>query len=307
MLTIGLVQYDVTGGLSERELWVKIRARCEAAAERGAGLVVFPELFTADLFENGADVASELRSIERICRDVAPAYPGKLAALARDLGVAILGGSLPRLAGDSGGIHNTAYLAFADGRWVAQNKLFLTRCESEDWGWKPGTSLEPVLAPWGRTWIAICLDVEMPSLSALAAAERPELILVPSSTGSIHGYRRVRWCAQARAIEHHAFVAQVGTVGTGTTTPNMKGQYGQAVILTPSDEGFPGVLAEGPANEPGLVLATLDLGHLRENRKTASVYPAREQVLRSDPPGLGRIGGEVDTGGPEGLPRGVLI
>lgn len=291
MLTIGLVQYDVMGGLSERALWEKIRARCEEAAGAGAELVVFPELFTADLFENGADVASERRSIERICRDVAPAFPRKLAALARELGVAILGGSIPRHARDSSRLLNTAYLAFADGRWVAQDKVFLTRSEADDWGWTPGASIEPFLAPWGRTWIAICLDVEMPALSALAAAERPELILVPSCTGSSHGFRRVRWCAQARAIEHHAYVAHVGTVGAGTTTPNMKGQYGQAAILTPSDEGYPGVLAEGPANEAAVVVATVDLGRLRENRKTASVYPARDQVLRGEPAKVG--GAEV--------------
>ena len=60
----------------------------------------------------------------------------------------------------------------------------------------------------------------------------------------------------------------------------MDTQYGQAAFITPSDTGFERILAEGPLNEDALVYAELDLEKLRVSRKTASVYPARDQVAR---------------------------
>jgi predicted amidohydrolase len=273
-LKIAAVQYPVTGGLSFAQFSDKFESRIAAAARGGAQLVVFPELFSADLFR-GPD---ELADIARIVAEETPRLLAWLPELSRRHGVSVLAGSWPRET--ALGIVNTAPLAFPDGRVILQDKLFLTQAEWKDWHWVPGTELKLIDAPWGRTVISICYDTEIPALSSRLAEHRPELLLIPSCTGGPEGFRRVRWTAQARAIEHYAYAVHTGTVGPGTTTPNMNTQYGQAAFITPSDTGFEGILAQGPLNEDAVVHAELDLARLRAARPVAAVYPARDQCLR---------------------------
>ncbi|HVH99270.1 MAG TPA: nitrilase-related carbon-nitrogen hydrolase, partial [Enhygromyxa sp.] len=192
------------------------------------------------------------------------------------LGVAILGGTAPR--STDAGIVNTAMLAFPNGQRVLQDKLFLTPDEAA-WGWTTGDSLQVFDTPWGRSTMLICYDSQFPSLSHQLGEAAPELLLIPSMTCD-KGLFRVRWSAQARAIEHHAYVVVVGTVDAHASAA---GFHGQAVVLTPQDSGFAGVLAEGPRNREAIVHAKLDLAQLRRSRIAAGLYAARDQAKRAIP------------------------
>jgi predicted amidohydrolase len=236
-------------------------------------LVVFPELASIDRVVAAPGGAGERSQWDKVAREDAPRFFEASAAIARRHGVALLSGTFPRFR-DSSTIVNTACFSFADGRaQVLRDKIFVTAWERASWRWQDGGGeLEPFDAPWGSTVIATCYDVEFPGLSNRVARARPELWLVPSCTEAVHGYSRVRWCAQARAVEHHAYVVHTGTVG--------QGHYGQASVFTPCEDGFPHVAAEGPRNVAGIVYAELDLERLRESRRTARAYPARDQLER---------------------------
>lgn len=293
-LKVAAIQYDITGGLKIEGFFRKVERFVLESKAQGAELLVFPEVFSLDLLQPGT-LEDEIAQVRKIAFEDSPRIFNFIGELARRERLAILAGTTPRpRAGEPGEdsrIVNTALLALADGTSHFQDKLFLTACEKRDWKLSPGAELKVIHAPWGKTVICICYDSEIPLLSHLLAEHRPELILVPSCTGATEGFHRVRWCAQARAIEHHSYVVHTGTVGSGTATPNMETQFGQAAILTPSDKGFARVLAEGAINERGIIFADLDLERLRRSREVTTVYPAQDQLLRDRVPSVREVFG----------------
>jgi predicted amidohydrolase len=98
---------------------------------------------------------------------------------------------------------------------------------------------------------------------------------VPSCTDDRQGYLRVRYCAQARAIENQMFVVLSHTVGSLPMVPAVSLNYGQAAILTPSDFAFSrdGILAEGNPNQEMMVIGELNLKTIAEARTNGTVLP----------------------------------
>jgi predicted amidohydrolase len=273
-LKIALVPFKMEGLKPLPEFLAKMEKSVDEAAKNGAGLVVFPELSMSDLVEAAEKTAPLLEQMKKVAKEQTPKIIEELKVMAMKHQIAILGGSVPRLIGKE--IRNTAVFVLASGQEYFQEKLFLTPDE-KTWAWSPGTELKIIPAPWGKTVILICYDSEFAEVSQKLSALAPELILVPSMTDSQAGFRRVRWTSQARAVEHKAYVAHVGTVGEADPSwPN----YGQASVLTPSEKDFPGVLAEGEANSAKIVYADLDFKKLREARQKGGIYPACEAQAR---------------------------
>ena len=267
---VAALQYEIRGDRSLSTILSDVDNMIQGAAGEGAELVVLPELFVLDVWPPKEE--DESAFVRKVAADTTPTLLNELQSISAREDVAVLAGSVPELRGES--LFNTAHLFFPDGRSVRQDKMFLTA-----WGLRvgmtPGTKLKVFESPWGRSVILICYDVEFPSLSQKLVQARPEVILVPSMTESTYGYHRVRWAAQARAVEHHAYVVLVGTVGR----PHPKwSHFGQAAFITPQDQGFAGILAEGPLNEPGTTFADLDLAKLRASRTRTYFYPARDEL-----------------------------
>ncbi len=270
---IAAVQYTIHAGRSVDEVIATLEQQIAEAADAKAELVVLPELFLFDVWATSID--DEAVYVREVAAEITPKVQAAIAALAKRHAVAVLLGSAPELRDDR--LYNTARLYFPDGRVVVQDKVYLT-----GWGKKigmtPGAGLEVFDAPWGKTVILVCYDVEIPALSNALVEDRPEVFLVPSMTESEHGFFRVRWAAQARAVEHHAYVVVAGTVGH--PTPSWS-HHGQAVFLTPRDRGFEGVLAEGPRDQGAIVYGDLDLERLRNSRAAVTFYPAKDQAGRA--------------------------
>jgi predicted amidohydrolase len=189
----------------------------------------------------------------------------------KEFQITILGGSFPFEVDDE--IRNIALMSFEDGTTYTQEKLFLTPDEI-GWGWKPGHELKLFEHPTiGRFTIHICYDSEFPQMSTMIADFRPRVVFIPSMTGE-RGFNRVRWSAQARAVEHYAYVVLTGTVSA--ISPKNTDYVGQAAFLTPQDEGFPKLTQQGTFNKPQLQTATLDFELLDAKRKTAGIYPAKD-------------------------------
>ena len=84
----------------------------------------------------------------------------------------------------------------------------------------------------GNIAILICYDVEFPEVARVMAEAGAEILFVPSCTDGREGFCRVRYCAQARAIENQVYVAMTGTVGnlptgasSATILSNLKSKY----------------------------------------------------------------------------------
>ncbi|MBZ0089162.1 MAG: acyltransferase, partial [Thermoanaerobaculia bacterium] len=161
------------------------------------------------------------------------------------------------------------------GRSSWQGKLHVTRWERDEWRIRPRRLLRLFECALGRFAVNICYDAEFPELARAAARMGADLLLVPSCTDDRHGFLRVRYCAQARAIENQLYVVHACTVGSLPAVPAVSLNYGQAAVMTPSDSRFArdGVQAEGAVNQEMMIVADLDLEELRASRDTGTVLP----------------------------------
>jgi predicted amidohydrolase len=238
-----------------------------------ADLVVFPELWGLAM---AAPAADPVREVPRVATECTPRFFEAVESVALETGTAVLAGTVPCIEGSQ--LLNTALLALPDGRCVRQHKLFPTH-EERDWGIAGGEVVQVVDTDWGRLCVLICYDVEFPSVSTLLGPLNPELFVVPSMTGP-DGLYRVRWAAQARAVEHHAFVVVAGITDSVVYGDRF---HARAAVLTPREVGFPGVLAEGAFDVPQAVHAQLDFDKLRASREDAGMYPVRDAAHRTNP------------------------
>lgn len=267
-LRVAALQYPITGALDWSAFEAKFRQQAMKGAQTGAELLVFPELLTLDALKPGEP---EKAAVERIARELTPRWIELARALALELKVSIMAGTSPRFVG--GVMRNTALTVLSDGRVFFQDKLFLTKWEA-DMGITPGQTIEVVPAPWGPTAVLICYDIEFPYVSQSLAAAAPEVILVPSQTESPWGMRRVLWSAQARAIEHHAFV--VVSPAVGHPQPQWR-LYGQAAVITPQEKGYWARPLTGLRHKESFVMDQLNLETLRRIRAESKFYPVRDQ------------------------------
>jgi len=207
-----------------------------------------------------------------------PQFVELMSGLARKSRIYIAAGTIPAPGAAPGEIRNRCFVFSPSGSHVSQDKLHMTRFETEEWLVSPGTGLRIVETDFGKLAVTICYDVEFPELARAAARSGASMLLVPSCTDDRQGFLRVRYCAHARAIENQMFVVQASTVGSLPMVPAVHLNYGQASILTPCDFGFAreGILAEGDANQETMIIADLDLGKALRARETGSVLPLRD-------------------------------
>ncbi len=124
------------------------------------------------------------------------------------------------------------------------------------WNIKGGDSIDAIPTDCGPIGVLICYDSEFPELARRLVDEGARIIFVPFCTDSRQGYMRVRYCAQARAIENQCFVVMCGNVGNLPNVANMDIQYAQSCILTPCDFPFArdGIAAEASENVETLTI-----------------------------------------------------
>ncbi len=254
----------------------QVRGLVHTAADYECRLLVFPEYFTVQLLTLN-DVSRPIGDQLRHLAAQVPRFVDLMTALAREHAMYVVAGTIPTLERGAEGdvLHNDCYFFEPGGRHEVQGKLHMTRFEREEWGVAARSRLRVFDTALGRVAIAICYDVEFPEIARAVARKGVNLLIVPSCTDDRHGFLRVRYCAQARAIENHLYVVHATTVGSLPMVPAVSLNYGQASILTPSDFGFArdGILAEGVPNQESMVIGDLDLERIRKVRTFGTVLP----------------------------------
>jgi predicted amidohydrolase/ribosomal protein S18 acetylase RimI-like enzyme len=247
-----------------------------SAKEYRAHFVLFPEFFTMQLLSYINEPAPAL-AVRRLA-GLTHEYESLFMRLAQETGIYIIAGTHPVF--QRGKVFNAAHLFTPNGRVFRQKKVHLTSTESGPYQLSRGHGLYLYHTDFGNIAILICYDVEFPELARVMAEAGAEILFVPSCTDGREGFCRVRYCAQARAIENQVYVAMTGTVGNLPLVPYMATNYGQAAILTPSDYFFArdGIAAEGTINQEQLVVADVDLDLLDEQRVNGSVIPLQDLI-----------------------------
>ncbi len=252
----------------------QVEGLVDTAADYKCSLLVFPEYFTVQLLTLG-DIR---RPINEQIRDLAgqqEAYVSVMSEMARRRKMYIVGGTIPVRDPETDKIHNECFFFGPSGDYGIQGKLHMTRFETEEWHVSPRHGLRIFETSFGPVAIAVCYDVEFPEIARAAARRGAHVLIVPSCTDERQGFLRVRYCAQARAIENQMYVIQSSTVGSLPNVPAVSLNYGQASILTPSDFPFSrdGILAEGQPNQESMVIGEMNLNTILDTRSSGTVIP----------------------------------
>jgi predicted amidohydrolase len=272
-------------GLDE---WLSlVAANMQRAAEAGAHVLVMPE-YAAEHWLAFAPRGLALHDeIDWLASHAEQALAG-LGALPARYGIGLLAGTMPVpvAEGRDGGppVVNRAHLLLPDGRVIEQDKLCLTPVEKNPEGWHLSSGDRICIVHWRGLRVAtlVCLDIELPALSARLAAHDVDIVLVPSMTETLAGYNRVFSCARARATELLAAVAAVGCVGAVAMGAPRRPCVSGAAVYLPSDMGIgpDGVAVSVPPIDscddagPLVVAPELPIARLRELRRgAAEVWP----------------------------------
>jgi len=255
-----------------------------AEAAGRADLLVMPEYAPVELGTGLAGVEGDEAAELRAMVAAAPAVLAAMREVARRHQVWLLPGSLPVAHG--GRILNRAPLIAPDGRCAFQDKRAMTRFEAERWGVSGGAGPQVFDTPWGRIGISLCYDAEFPKHVRAQVEAGAWLVLVPTCTDTLHGFNRVRFSAQARALENQCFVAVAPTVGAAPWSAALDTNRGAAAVFGPVDRGFPedGVIAAGVLDAPGWVFATLDPARIEAVRREGAVLNHRDWPQAPVPP-----------------------
>ncbi|MDP5293667.1 carbon-nitrogen hydrolase family protein [Oceanimonas sp. CHS3-5] len=248
------------------------------ALERGANFLLLPEYFSmelASLFDEPVyrSLSAQLEAMQTLLPDFMEFFSQR----ARRHGLHILAGTIPVHLAD-GRFVNRAYLFRPDGSHDWQDKLQMTRFEKEQWHISAGDDIRVLDTAFGKVGVAVCYDSEFPLIVRRQVEAGARLVLVPSCTDTEAGFNRVRIGSQARSLENQCFVAQSPTIGQAPWSEAVDINTGRAAIYTPVDYGYPddGILVMGDADQPGWVVATLDLDALETVRTQGQVFNHRD-------------------------------
>lgn len=272
MMRVSVAQFQMKPIKIWDDLLNHVETFVESASKNQSHILLLPETFTAQLFSTMPYGWSDKEMI-RALSDMTDAYLEDFTALSKQSNLIIIAGSHPVRRSD-GFIYNVAHIFSPAGNVYTQDKIHITPKEARLWDLKPGNKICLFDTKFGRIGIQICYDIEFPEVTRLMALSGVEVIFTPFSTEDFRGYQRVRYCAQARAIENYIYTAISGNCGS-IPVESYENNYAQSAIFSPSDQNFPNesLIVESPPEMDNDIQAELDLFHLAKRRKTASVRP----------------------------------
>lgn len=236
-------------------------AMIRQAAGQGAVFIATPEM------TNLLDIRPGMARA-KVRREAEDESLAKLRALAAELGVTLLVGSLAIMLEDEERFANRSFLIAADGAIVARyDKIHMFDVEVDDGqtyresrAYRPGTEAVLAQAPFGRLGLTICYDVRFPHLYRRLAQGGADILTIPAAFTRVTGEAHWQVLVRARAIETGCFViapAQGGRHEDGRET------FGHSLIVSPWGE----VIAEADGAEPGIIFADLDLADVAKSRR----------------------------------------
>lgn len=206
-----------------------------------------------------------------------------LSAIARDLKIVLVGGSIPEIGAD-GNIYNTSVTFGPDGSIIGKHRkvhLFdidipggITFKESVTLtGGDKATVID--LPGLGTIGEGICYDVRFPELAAIAAREHNAFAMFyPGAFNTVTGPLHWHLLAKARAIDNQMFVVMI------SPSRNMDLGYhafGHSLVVDPNGN----IIAEAGEGEE-IVIAELDPELIKKTRSSIPVTVQRRFDVYTD-------------------------
>lgn len=272
---LGVVQLQMRSVRDLAAFFDQIEFFIEAVSGYQSDFVCFPEYINAPLMApfNAEGAAGAIRKLAELTGEIREFFLRK----AVEYNINIVTGSMPLYR--EGRLYNVVYLCRRDGTWEEQYKIHITPSEEKDWGMVGGDELRVFETDAGRVAMLVCYDVEFPELGRVLAEQGVQILFVPFCTDTSPGYHRVRYCAQARAIENECYVVVAGSVGNLPKVVNMDIQYAQSAVFSPSDFAFPNraIVSEATTNTETTLIADVDLHDLHDLHNFGSVRNLRQR------------------------------
>lgn len=266
---VSAIQYQMRPINSFEEFAKHCEFFVDTASDYRSDFVVFPEMITLQLlsFLPEKRPGEAVRQLSRYTMQ----YEELFTILAIKYNVNIIAGSHFNVENDH--LYNISYLFRRDGTFEKQYKIHITPSEKKWWGVESGNKIKVFNTDKGKIAILICYDAEFPELARIAVSKGAKIIFVPFNTDDRRAYLRVRYCAQARAIENQVYVIITGCVGNLPEVENLDVHFSQSAIFTPSDVEFhrEAIASEATPNAETLIYQDLDLNLLKRNREMGSV------------------------------------
>lgn len=266
---LGVVQWQNRPATSIDAVIDQAEYFVDTVSDYGSDFVLFPEFFNAPLMVRYNEL-SPAEAIRKLAGTTMPIV-AKMREFAVSYNINIIAGSMPRV--EKGKLYNSAWFCGRDGSFEEIRKIHITPSERESYGMVGGNAVRAIDTDCGKIGILICYDVEFPELPRLLREQGAQILFVPFMTDLQTGYNRVRFCAQARAVENECFVAIGGSVGNLPRVDNMDIQFSQSAVFSPSDFAFPsnGIVAEATPNTEMVLVADVNLDLLHELQQSGSV------------------------------------
>ena len=230
------------------------------AAKAGAQLILTPE-GSNFLQRDRTKMLQVLRPLED------DPFVAGIKALARELKVWVLIGSALVARGSDKAANRAVLVSDAGEVAATYDKLHMFDVDlpngdryRESSLYEPGEDARIVDTPWGRLGLTICYDMRFPQLYRALAKAGAEIIAVPAAFTRPTGEAHWEVLLRARAIENGVFIlapAQGGTHEDGRTT------WGHSIAVDPWGR----ILAGADDDEPGVVIADLDLEQVKTTRQ----------------------------------------
>jgi predicted amidohydrolase len=218
------------------------------AAAAGAELVALPENFAFLRREGTAIPCAQPLDGEIV---------GTLRALARELGIWILGGSFPEALPGDERVRNTSVLVSDAGEVRAVYRkihLFDVDLRAQGGGVfaeskfiAAGDDVVVAETPFGPLGMSICYDLRFPELYREHARRGARILAVPSAFTPHTGKDHWEVLLRARAVENLAYVLAPAQCGRHS---EQRASYGRSLIVDPW-----GLVLAQAADRPGVILA----------------------------------------------------
>lgn len=254
---------QMVSGPNPQENLKTARMLLEQAAHAGAELAALPEYFGVMGHSDTDKVALREMPGQGLMQDF-------LARAAKDLGLWIVGGTLPLHTQAPDKVRNATLVYDPQGDCVARyDKVHLFKLNNGAEQFDEGRVIEPgsqlvqfdLQARSGQTWkvgLSVCYDLRFPELYRAHAQAGAHVLLVPSAFTYTTGQAHWELLLRSRAVENLAYVL---APGQGGLHANGRRTWGHSMLVDPWGQ----VLAQH-AEGPSVVLGTLDIQRLQAVR-----------------------------------------
>ena len=235
---------------------------------RGADMAILPEMFCGP-YDN--------RCFRAYGEPAGGAAYQMLSRTARELGLWLVGGSLPEL--EAGRVYNTSFVFDPQGACVARHRkmhLFDIDVEGgqrfrESDTLSPGDDVTLFDTPWGRMGLCICFDLRFEELCRVMALEGARVLLAPAAFNMTTGPAHWELLLRQRAVDNQLF-----TVGTAPARDESSSYvaWGHSMVCEP----WGGIVHQCGTGEE-VAVTELELSRIDAIRRQLPILSARRTDL----------------------------